>query len=52
MIVGGKKFEKTQKSKTKYDEYDNDRETFKQVRKKHKDKSLRRLQKQDRYEGQ
>jgi hypothetical protein len=40
MIGGGRKFEKSQKSKFKKNE---DRETFKQFRNKHNDKALYRM---------
>ena len=45
MIVGGKKFEKF--PKTKYKKKDEDKETFKEVRKKHRDKATYRMMKQD-----
>jgi len=44
MIGGGKKFVKTQKSKFKEN---NEKDTFKQFRKKHKDKQAYRLQRQE-----
>ena len=44
MIGGGRKFEKTQKSKFKKNE---DRETFKQFRNKQNDKSLYRMLKKE-----
>ena len=44
MIGGGRKFEKTQKSKFKKNE---DREPFKQFRNKHNDKALYRMLKRE-----
>lgn len=44
MIHGGKKFEKTQKSKFKEK---SEKETFRSFRNKHKDKQAYRLQKQE-----
>lgn len=46
MIVGGKKFEKFQRTKYK-DKKDEEKETFKEVRKKHRDKATYRMMKQD-----
>ena len=45
MIVGGKKFEKF--PKTKYKKKDEEKETFKEVRKKHRDKALYRMRKEE-----
>lgn len=45
MIVGGKKFEKFQRTKSK--KADEERETFKEVRKKHRDKALYRMRKEE-----
>lgn len=44
MIGGGKKFEKGEKSKFKSNR---EKESFKTIRKKHKDKQAYRLQKQE-----
>lgn len=44
MIGGGKKFEKTEKSKFKPNR---EKESFRQFRKKHKDKQTYRLSKQE-----
>lgn len=44
MIVGGKKFEKFERTKSKKDE---ERETFKEFRKKHRDKALYRMRKEE-----
>jgi len=48
MIGGGRKFEKSQKSKFKKNE---DRETFKQFRNKHHDKALYRMLKREKDVG-
>jgi hypothetical protein len=45
MIAGGKQIQKFQR--TKYKKKDEDIETFKEVRKKHRDKSMYRMIKQD-----
>lgn len=50
MIVGGKKFEKFQRTKPRK-EKDDEKETFKQVRKKHRDKALDRMRKQEDYDS-
>lgn len=50
MIVGGKKFEKLQRTKPRKDK-DDEKETFKQVRKKHRDKALDRMRKQEDYDS-
>ena len=46
MIAGGKKFEKLNKSKMR--KHEDGKDTFKQFRKKHKDKTTYRLLKQER----
>lgn len=45
MIVGGKKFEKLNRTKPK--KKDDEHETFKEVRKKHRDKALYRMRKEE-----
>lgn len=49
MIIGGNNFEKMKRSKPKRDK-DEEKETFKEIRKKHRDKTLDRMRRQEKYE--
>lgn len=52
MIIGGKKLEKFHRSKPrKNSDKEDEKESFKVVRKKHRDKALDRMRKQDEYDS-
>jgi hypothetical protein len=49
MIIGGNNFEKMNRSRLKKYK-DEEKETFKEIRKKHRDKTLDRMRRREKYE--